>query len=52
VLSTPGVTATVIGASSVAQLDELIDYADAPLNRADMAEIDAAYAYRPAKGHG
>lgn len=52
VLSTPGVTATVIGASSVAQLDELVGFAADPLDRAAMGAIDAAYAYRPAKGHG
>lgn len=51
-LSTPGVTATVIGASSVTQLDELVGFAADPLDRATMGAIDAAYAYRPAKGHG
>ena len=52
VLSTPGVTATVIGASSVQQLDELVAFAEKPFDRSDMAAIDAAYAYRPSKGHG
>ena len=52
VLSTPGVTATVIGASSVEQLEEVVGYAEKPLDREDMGAVDAAYAYRPSKGHG
>jgi aryl-alcohol dehydrogenase-like predicted oxidoreductase len=52
VLTTPGVTATVIGASSVEQLEQAISYADKPLDRAAMGAIDAAYAFRPSKGHG
>ncbi|GAB4177132.1 MAG: aldo/keto reductase [Thalassobaculales bacterium] len=52
VLTTPGVTATVVGASSVEQLDQTVAYAARPLERAEMAAIDAAYAYRPSKGHG
>lgn len=52
VLTTPGVTATVIGASSVEQLEEVVGYAEKPLDRAAMATIDAAYAFRPSKGHG
>ncbi len=52
VLSTPGVTATVVGASSVEQIEQLAAYAEKPLERSTMAEIDAAYAFRPSKGHG
>lgn len=52
VLTTPGVTATVVGASSVEQLDQAVAYAEQPFERADMAAVDAAYAYRPSKGHG
>ena len=52
VLTTPGVTATVVGASSPEQLDELVAIAERPLERADMGAIDGAYAYRPSKGHG
>jgi aryl-alcohol dehydrogenase-like predicted oxidoreductase len=51
VLSTPGVTATVIGASTPEQLDELVTHVDAKFDRAEMATIDETYAYRPAKGH-
>ncbi len=52
VLTTPGVTATVVGASSVEQLDQIVAYAERPFDRADMAAVDAAYAYRASKGHG
>ena len=52
VLSTPGVTATVVGASSVEQIEQLVTYAEKPLDRLEMGEIDAAYAFRPSKGHG
>jgi 1-deoxyxylulose-5-phosphate synthase len=52
VLSTPGVTATVVGASSVEQIVELADHVEKPLERSEMAAIDAAYAFRPSKGHG
>ncbi len=52
VLSTPGVTATVVGASSVEQLEQLVGHAEQPLDRAAMGAIDAAYAFRPSKGHG
>lgn len=52
VLTTPGVTATVVGASSVEQLEQTVAFAARPLPRAEMAAIDAAYALRAAKGHG
>jgi aryl-alcohol dehydrogenase-like predicted oxidoreductase len=52
VLTTPGVTATVVGASSVEQLDQVVAYAERPFDRADMSAVDAAYAYRASKGHG
>ena len=52
VLTTPGVTATVVGASSVEQLDQIVAYAERPFDRAEMGAVDAAYAYRPSKGHG
>lgn len=52
VLSTPGVTATVVGASSVEQLEQVVGYAEKPLERTEMSAIDAAYAYRASKGHG
>jgi aryl-alcohol dehydrogenase-like predicted oxidoreductase len=42
----------VVGASSVEQLDQAVAYAERPFERADMAAVDAAYAYRPSKGHG
>lgn len=52
VLTTPGVTATVVGASSVEQLDQVVSYSERPFDRADMSAVDAAYAYRASKGHG
>jgi aryl-alcohol dehydrogenase-like predicted oxidoreductase len=52
VLSTPGVTATVVGANSPEQLEELVQHLERPLDRAEMAAIDACYAYRASKGHG
>jgi aryl-alcohol dehydrogenase-like predicted oxidoreductase len=52
VLTTPGVTATVVGASSVEQLDQVVAYAERPFDRSEMSAVDAAYAYRPSKGHG
>lgn len=52
VLSTPGVTATVVGPGSVGQLDQLIDHAEKPLPRSEMGTIDAAYALRAGSGHG
>ena len=39
VLTTPGVTATVVGASSVEQLDQVVGYAERPFERADMAAV-------------
>lgn len=52
VLSTPGVTATVVGASSVEQIEQVVGYLEKPLDRKDMTAVDAAYAFRASKGHG
>ena len=42
----PGLTAPIIGATKLAQLDQAIDALDLSLNEAEIAELDAAYTPR------
>jgi 1-deoxyxylulose-5-phosphate synthase len=51
VLSKPGIAATVIGPTSVAQLDELAGKADLRLTQEHYSWVDAHYSYRESSGH-
>lgn len=52
-LARPGITSPIFGATSVAQLDQVLDALDLALEPDEIGQIDAAYAPRPihASGH-
>lgn len=51
-LGKPGVTAPIIGASKMHQLDELLAVADARLTATEIAELEAPYQPKQIFGHG
>lgn len=51
-LSRPGVTAPIIGVSSVAQLEEAVAALDLVLSPEELAALDAPYQPHPVLGHG
>lgn len=50
-LQKPGITAPIIGASKLYQLDEALAAAEIRLGADDMAALEAAYVPRPIMGH-
>lgn len=51
-LHQPGVTSPLVGAETVAQLDEAVQAVDLKLSADDLKEIESAYLPRPTKGGG
>ena len=51
-LSRPGVTAPIVGATKMAHLDEALDALDLKLTEEETALLEESYPPRPVRGHG